>query len=102
MGLGARNLGFWDPLANFEVEGPEIFGTGMCDSGAVSVCGECHGVSNDVSNEVFFRYVFERYDAVCHVCATRRKRLWRPRKPFDCGPKHCRFSRTSHGCLPIL
>ena len=30
----------------------------------------------------------------------RKSRLWRQRKPLACGPKHCRFSRTSHGCLP--
>ena len=48
----------------------------------------------------FLRCVFERYDAVCHVGATRRNCLWRSRKPLGCGPKHCRFSRTSHGCLP--
>ena len=26
----------------------------VCVCGAVSVCGECHGVSNDVSYDVFF------------------------------------------------
>ena len=31
MRQGARFQGFWDLLAHSEVEGPEIFGTGMCD-----------------------------------------------------------------------
>ena len=32
--------------------------------------------------DVFLRCVFERYDAVCHVCSTRKNRLWRQREPF--------------------
>ena len=55
-----------DLLAHFEVEGPRNFWYRdfrqnsrvsprvVCVCGAVSVCGECHGVSNDVSYEVFF------------------------------------------------
>ena len=35
------------------------------------VCGECRGVSK--SNDL--RCVFERYDAACHVCATRKNTL---------------------------
>ena len=67
-----------------------------------SVSVESAMESNDVLNDVLLRCVFERYDAVFHVCATRRNRLWRPRKPLACGPKHCRFSRTSHGWLPTF
>ena len=95
------------------LRGPEIFGTGMCGRTA----GFYHVLSVSVVPSVsvesamerqmtclvkcFLRCVFERYDAVCQVCANRRNRLWRPRKLFlACGPKHCRFSRTSHGCLP--
>ena len=66
----------------------------------LSVSVESAMESNDVLMTLFLRCVFERYDAVCHVCATRRNRLWRPRKPLACGPKPCRFSRTSHDCLP--
>ena len=31
--------------------------------GRVFVCGECHGVVNDVLHDVFLRCVFERHDA---------------------------------------
>ena len=31
MRRGARFQSFWDPLVHFEVEGPRIFGTEMCD-----------------------------------------------------------------------
>ena len=103
---------FWDLLAHFEVEGPKFL-VGMCDrtagfyhvlsvpvvpSGSVESAMKCQMTC---LMKCFLRCVFERYDAVCHVCPTRRNRLWRPRKPWACGPKHCRFSRTSHGCLPM-
>ena len=38
--------------------------------GAVRVCGGCNAVSNDVLM-TFLSCVFDRYDAVCHLCATR-------------------------------
>ena len=42
-------------------------------AGVVCVCG-VDGVSNDVFMTCFFlRCVFERYDVVCHLCATRKK-----------------------------
>ena len=61
------------PLAHFEVEGPEIFGSGMCDRTAgfyhvlsvsvvPSVSVESAMESNDVLNDVFLRCVVERYD----------------------------------------
>ena len=86
---------------------PEIFGTGMCDrtAGFYHVLSVFVVLSMSVESatecqmtclmKCFVRCVFERYDAVCHVGASRRNRLWRPRKPSACGPKHCRFSRTT-------
>ena len=87
----------------FRLRSPEIFGSGMCHK----ISGFHHVLSVSVVPSVsvesvkrrFLRCVFGRYDAVCHVCATRRNRLCRPRKLLACGPKHCRFSRTSHGSL---
>ena len=67
-----------------------------------SVSVESAMESNEVLNDVFLRCVLSGRMTVCHICATRRNRLWRPRKPLACGPKHCRFSRTSHGCLPTF
>ena len=96
---------FWDLLAHFEVEGPRNFWyRDMCHKTRLSVVPSVSVESAMESNDVlkmFLRCVFERCDAVCHVSATRRNCLWRPRKPFACGPKHCRFSRTSQGCLPM-
>ena len=113
MRQGARFQGFRDSLAHFEVEVPEIFGSGICHK----IAGFYHVLSVSVVPSVsvesamecqmtclmkcFLRCVFERCDAVCHVGATRRNRLWRPRKPSAWRPKHCRFSRTSQGCLPM-
>ena len=39
---------------------------------SVSVSVSCRGVSDDVFMTCFLRCVFERYDAVCHVCCTVR------------------------------
>ena len=50
-------------------------------------------------DDVFLRCVLDRHDVVCHVCATRKTRLWRQRKLLACGPKHCPLSRTSNGSL---
>ena len=36
------------------------------------------------------------------MITVQKSRLWRPRKPLACGPKHCQFSRTVHGCLPTF
>ena len=56
MSQGARNPGFWDLLAHFEVQGARNLWFGMrhknsrvlprvvCLCGAVCVCGECRGV----------------------------------------------------------
>ena len=66
MRQGARFQGFWYLLAHFEVEvhrnfwfrdmsqNSRVLQRVVCLCGAVGVCGECHGVSNDVSYEVFF------------------------------------------------
>ena len=60
---GRSKLGFWDSLAHFEVEGPEISVRDMCHKnsrllprvvclcGAVGVYGECHRVGHVV---IFF------------------------------------------------
>ena len=50
----------------------------------------------------FSRCVFERYYVKSQRSLFKKKKtgLRRQRKPLACGPKHCRFSRTSHGCLP--
>ena len=57
------------PLAHFEVEGPEIFGSGMCDRTAgfyhvlsVSVVPSVSVESAMESNDVFLRCVVERCD----------------------------------------
>ena len=52
--------GFWEARMGSRAQ----FGTG----GVLSVCGvvcvnvACHGVANDMSNDLFLRYVFERDD----------------------------------------
>ena len=75
---------------------PRVF----CLCGAVGVCGECHGVKWRV-NDVFVRCVFERHTSKSHDHCS-KKLLSRQRKLWACGPKRCRFSRTSHGCLPTF
>ena len=57
-------LGFWDPLAHFEVEGGRKLGSGcvsqnsrflqrvVCLCGAVGVCGACHRVGHRVGHDV--------------------------------------------------
>ena len=44
-------------------------------AGGVCVCGECHGVSNDMLNDMFLRCVFERHDVKSqdHCCVLPRK-----------------------------
>ena len=77
----------------------------VCLCGAVRVCGECHGVKWRVEWRVFalcLGTVRCEISGSLWFCATRRNRVSRPRKPLACGPKHCRFSRTSHGCLPTF
>ena len=49
-------------------------------------------------DDVFLRCVHERYDAVCHVCSTRKTPL-AATQDIACGPKPCPFSRTSNDCL---
>ena len=58
--------------------------------------------SNDVLNDVFLCCVCERHDAVCHVCATRKNRLSRPRKPLACGHKHDVSSSATGSISEVL
>ena len=74
MRLGDRNLGFREPVANFEVEGTEIFGTGTCDrtAGFYHVLSVFVVLSVSVKSAMecqmtclmkcFLRCVSERYD----------------------------------------
>ena len=72
----------------------------VCLCGTVGVCGECHGVSNDVSCEVFFALCLwaVRCGLPC-LCHSKKQPL-AATQAFSLRTKHCRFSRTSHGCLP--
>ena len=58
------------PFSAFgEAKKERPFWVGRC---VVCVCAECHGVSNDVLNDVFLRCVFGRYDVICYACPTRK------------------------------
>ena len=90
----------------------EIFRAGMCDRTA----GFYHVLSVFVVPSVsvesamewlmtcllkcFLHCVFERYDAVCHVCATRRNRLWGHASLEPADPSIADFLEH-HGCLPM-
>ena len=86
---------FLGPLGPFWDWGGRNFGSGhvsqysrfyhvLSASGAVGVCGECHGVKWGVKWRVFALCLW----AVWCFCATRRNRLWRPSVKcwfFTCG-----------------
>ena len=91
---------------------PESFDTGMCDRTAgfyhvlsvfvvLSVSVESDMECQFCVDDVFFCAVSLSGTAVkSHDQPSKKNSFGGPRKPSACGPKHCRFSRTSHGCLP--
>ena len=103
--LGARNLVFRDPVANFEVEGTEIFGTKTCDrtGGFYHVLSVFVVLSVSVKSAMecqmtclmkcFLRCVSERYDVKSRRSPFKKKnnRLRRQRKPLACAPSIADF-----------
>ena len=73
--------------------------------GVVCVCVLCRGVPDGALNDVFLSCVFERYDAVSHLCATRKTRLgdllsrWR-KVPLQSGPQ-CKMRMCCLLCVDV-
>ena len=88
-----RTAGFYHVLSVFVVLSVSVKSAMECQMTCLMKC--------------FLRCVSERYDVKSQRSLfffffkkKKKNRLRRERKPLACAPKHCRFSRTSHGCLP--
>ena len=78
--------------------GPFPEGSVVRVCGSVCVCGECHGVLNDV----FLRCVFERHDVKSHDYCSKEAAFDGNRKPPACGPKHSVSSSSSASIFEAL
>ena len=105
---GARFQGFGDFSAHFEVEEGQIFWFGMCHktAGFTTWCLSlwCRRYLWRVPWSQMMCFYAVSLSGTMILCYSKKPPLAATQAfglRTGCGPEHCRFSRTSHGCLPI-